>query len=261
MNGIIKSQLYKLKRDKLIVLSFFAILLVAIFTQFMLADMAGGASGVGTSGGEQAIFILTFLSLFSQLFICIFTAQFCGADFLDKTCNYEIMSGHTRAQVYFGRTIPCVIIGTVGALIIIGVPILLISVRTEWGELVNARDFLMRYLLMAFPIARIISEYILLSFIIRNPYIIIGISYSLIILIIGNIPAAQMYTPILGMSNLNMLVNVEIYDNYTLLGDCNFVYETALSSGDIVKTIAFSLIFIFGSLLLGFAFFRNDDIN
>lgn len=261
MKGIIKSQLYKLKSDKIIIFSFGAILLIAVCIQFMIYGMISYEASIGDSGGEQAIFLLMFLSIFSQLFICIFTSQFCGADFLDKTCNYEIMSGHTRAQVYFGRTLPCVIIGTLGAMIIIGIPIALIAVREEWGKLINVGDFLMRYLLMALPIARIISEYIFLSFIIRNPYIIMGISYGLTILVGVNIPPAQMYSPILGMSNLNMLTGIDTYTNYTLMGDCNYIYETALSSGDILKTITFSLIFIFGSLLLGFAIFKNDDLN
>lgn len=258
MKGIIKSQLFKLKRDKICIFTFFAILAVSVSMLSMMFDL--GPDELKT-GGEEVVWSMQMFMLLSQFFIYICTAQMCGADFVDKTCNYEIMSGHTRKQVFFGRVIPTVIMSTLGALIIIAVPLVFEVVYLGWGDKVNFGDMLLRFLLMAFPIARIVCEYIFLTFIIKNPYIVMGISYVLCIALGMNIPVGQLYSPILGMTNLNGLCFIDYWVSYGMGEDMYTIYETALPAGDIIGTIVVSLVFMAGSLFLSYMFFKNDDMH
>ena len=258
MKNIMKSQLFKLKRDKICIFTFFAILTLSIAMIFMMLDMSADKT---FTGGEEAAITMNMFMLLSQFFMYIFTAQMCGADFTDKTMNYEIMSGHTRAQVFFGRVIPCILIGTLGSLILIAAPVAVEVAMLGWGDKIKFSDILIRFMFMIFPIERIISEYVFLSYIIKNPYIVMGISYVLCIVLGINIPEGQLYSPILGMSNLNMLSYVDSWVSYGLGDDMYYIYETALTSGQIISTVVISLVFISGSLFLGYSFFKNDDMH
>ena len=261
MKNIMNAQLYKLRKDKISIFTFFAVLVLSIALIFVFFNTIISTGGAYT-GGEEVVISLTMFTLFAQFFLYVFTANFCGADFTDKTCNYEIMAGHTRAQVFFGRAIPCVIIGTLCTMILMAAPLVAEVALLGWGDKVKFSDILLRFLLLAFPIARISCEYIFLTYLIKNPYIVMGISYLLCILLGYNIPEGQANSPILGMSNINMLGNIDFWTSYGLNEENMYmVYDTALSTGDIVSTIVTSLIFMAGSLFLGYSFFKNDDMH
>lgn len=260
MKGIILSQLFKIKRDKISIFTFFAILAV----EALMLLMVFGTEPTTTplmSGGEFAAMALSMFALLAQFFTYVFTAQTCGVDFTDKTCNYEIMAGHTRSQVFFGRAIPCIIISTLATLTLIGAPVAIYSAMQGWGNSLSFTDMLVRFLMLAFPIIRICCEYILLTYILKNPYIVMGISYVMAILLGSNIPPTQATSPVLGMTNMNLLTTVDSWAFYGLEGNINHTYETALNSGDIITTITVSLIVSAASLFLGYIFFKKDDIH
>lgn len=260
MKNIIKSQLIQLRKDKLCRLSFVGLLGVTILIVLMMADAALGDMEI--TGGEQAIALLTMAQLLAQFFMFLFTAQACGADFTDKTLNYDIMSGHTRREVYFGRVIPTVIIGTLGTMLLIAAPIVAeVIVVGGWGDKVSLADMLLRFLLMAFPIARIICEFIFLIFIIKNPYIVMGISYLLCMILGMNIPVTRERCFVLGMSNLNAITVIDRWDSFALSGDLYYIYETGLSADFVLPTVIVSVVVGAAALLLGYTFFKNDDMH
>lgn len=261
MKNIIKAQLIQLRKDKLCRFIFFGILTVMLLIVWMIFDSIS-ANGVNYTGGEEAVYGLTMFQLLAQFFLYLFTAQACGADFMDKTCNYEIMSGHTRREVFFGRVIPTVIIGTLGTMFLIAAPIAAeVILLGGWGDKVSFADMLLRFLLMAFPIARMGCEFIFLTFIIKNPYIVMGISYLMCILLGMNIDMTMDHCFVLGISNMSVLTVINHWSSFGLGGDMYYIYETALSAEIVVPTILVSVIIGGVALLLGYTFFKNDDMH
>lgn len=255
-----KAQLIQLRKDKICRFIFIGVLAVTLIIVLMMADMASG--DIRFTGGEQAIMLLTMTQLLAQFFMYLFTAQACGTDFMDKTCNYEIMSGHTRRDVFFGRVIPTLIIGTLGTMFLIAAPVVAeVIILGGWGDKVSLTDMLLRFLLMAFPVARVICEFIFLTFIIKNPYIVMGISYMLCIILGMNIPVTRDHCFVLGMSNMNAITVIDRWNSFGLGGDLYYVYETGLSADFVLPTIIVSVIIGAAALLLGYTFFKNDDMH
>lgn len=257
MKNIIKAQLYQLKKERLLTIVFWGLFAVLLMDAFF-----GSGEGVTLSGSETAAKVLQFHSIISSLFVFMVTGICCCSDFLDKTANYEIMSGHTRKEVYLGRVIPCIIIGTTGWLILICSPYILCTAVAGWGTKLAFGDFLLRVVLMILPIIRIICEFIMLSFIIRNPYIIMGIGYGVFVL--GGLSEAfsQTGSYFLGITNLTLLSGFDTWLTFGMNnGAENYIYESALPVNDIVCTIIFSVIFSAASLFLGYHFFKTDDVN
>ena len=266
MKNIMKAQLLPLKKDRICRFIFIGILVVMCMLVYMLADMALSNSGRNSNylptGGEQAIIMMTMTTVLSQFFMYLFTAQACGVDFTDKTMNYEIMAGHTRREVYFGRVIPTIIIGTVGTMLLMVLPIVAdVIIMGGWGDKVNFTDILLRHLLMIFPIARVICEFIFLTFIIKNPYIVMGISYVACILLGMNVPTTTDHCFVLGMTNINAIAVINEWQSFGLGGDLHYIYETGLSADFVIPTIIVSVIIGAIALLLGYTFFKNDDMH
>jgi len=260
MKNIMKSQLIQLRKDKISRLIFIGILAVTLITVLMMVDAALGDMNI--TGGEHAIGLLTMTQLLAQFFMYLFTAQACGADFTDKTMNYEIMSGHTRREVYFGRVIPAIVIGTLGTMFLIAAPIVAeVIIVGGWGDKVSLADMLQRLLLMAFPIARMICEFVFLTFIIKNPYIVMGISYLLCVILGMNIHGSWDHCFVLGMSNLSAITVIDRWNSFGLGGDLYYIYETGLSPDFVLPTIIVSVVVGAAALLLGYTFFKNDDMH
>ena len=257
-----KAQLIKFRKDKISMLAFFGILAVMFSFVFMIMEFAASDTSFVYSGGEETVFMLTAYQLMAQFFLYIFTAQACGADFVDKTCNYEIMSGHTRREVYFGRVIPTVILSTLGTMFLIAAPIAAeVIMLGGWGDKVSFTDMLCRFLLMAFPIARITCEFIFLTFIIKNPYVVMGISYVVCIALGMSVPVNEKTMFVLGMTNINALTVIDSWQSFGLCGDMHYIYETALSADIVIPTILTSVIISGIALFLGYVFFKNDDMH
>lgn len=255
-----KAQLIQLRKDKICRFIFIGILAVMLIIVLIMADMAFG--DIRFTGGEQAVILLTMTQLLAQFFMYLFTAQACGADFMDKTCNYEIMAGHTRREVFFGRVIPTLIIGTVGTMILIAAPIIVeVIMLGGWGDKVSFTDMLLRFLLMAFPIARVICEFVFLTFIIKNPYIVMGISYMLCIILGMYVPVTRDHCFVLGMSNMNAITVIDRWSSFALGGDLFYIYETGLTADFVLPTIIVSVAIGAAALFLGYTFFRNDDMH
>ena len=260
MKNIMKAQLLQLKKDRICRFILIGILVVMFMLVYMIVDMASG--DIEITGGEHAVMLATMMPLLAQFFMYLFTAQACGADFTDKTMNYEIMSGHTRRQVYFGRVIPTLVIGTLVTLLLIAVPIAAdVIMMGGWGDKVNFTDMLLRYLLMAFPVARTICEFIFLTFIIKNPYIVMGISYVACIVLCMNVPTTTDHCFVLGMTNINEITVINEWQSFGLGGDLHYIYETGLSADFVIPTIIVSVIIGGIALLLGYTFFKNDDMH
>lgn len=262
MKNLIKAQLYQLKKDRLVQLVFagmFIILMLAMYMNQLLSETSSSGLDTVTGGGYFAN-SLSGVIMVGLMFVIIAVPRICGWDFTDKTTNYELMAGHIRREVFFSRIIVSLLAGVIGWLILFCAPLAVTGIMSGWGEKLPLTEAVLRGALMLFPIIRLVCEFSCLTFIIKNPYLTMGIGYVLLMLQVSTVfPIKNSF--LLGISNLTMLGNVEIWTTYGLDGELNYIFEAYLGAGDIAGTILASLGAGLLSLFLGYIFFKNDDIN
>lgn len=259
MKNIIKSQLYQLKKSRLV----YGILLICLFLQFFssLAMVLNGepgeelsASGLLVYQGEAVYYIPLF-------FMSILTGLIAAADFTDKTINYEIMTGHKRSEVYLGRAVMSLLVSVVGGILLAAVPPVLMGIRYGWGTKLLLSRVLFRYGMLLFPYITIVCEFIFLSFVIKNPYVIMSLGY--VYLLIGEyLVNAGKSSYLLGLSNISHLGNYHPAVTGDLLNNNELItiYNVGMSAGETVKIILASLLVGSFLLLLGYVFYKNDDL-
>ena len=158
MKNKIKSEFMRIKKDKLCRIIFFFFL------------VAGSVLSLETQtqvyGGENVLWSISMVLLAVQFFLYIYVSYICGTDFRDKTCNYQIMAGHTRAEVYFGKAIMFISAAAILSAVLSAVYIFTIILSSGgWGDTVKISDMLIRMVLFFFCIIRIICVLIFMTFI------------------------------------------------------------------------------------------------
>lgn len=259
MRNIMKAQLYQLRRNKLIYIVFVVLVIMQCTT---LMGEIGFSTDIIPAGDYMAENGFAVMSI-ALLFATVLTGDICGADFVDKTTNYELMSGHLRKEVYFGRAILSIVIGTVGVILLNLLPLVIAYLLGGWGENLDFGGVMLRYLLALFPIMRLLCEFVFLSYVIKNAYIVmaIGVAVSLVgsvwveIFCKGN-------AFLLGFGNLYKLFEFTSWKTFTLVGEKEIlIYDATLSTGEIMGTVFLSLLAGGLFLVLGYVFFAKDDLN
>lgn len=260
MKDIWRAQCYQLKKDRLVILTFFLMLFVQITAMF--GSIAGETEPITGSlysieGAEGCI-------TYTLFFVFVIAARICGQDFMDKTGNYEIMSGHTRREIYIGRVIAVLFFGTVGAAILVALPEMIAIGILGWGNEVSMSCFVMRSALLLLPIFRILCEVCFLTFIIRNTYVVILI--GMVYICYEEMMASMMRHFIsfwTGMSNLYMLIDYDYFYTYTLKPreTEHLIFDSALPANTVVGTILVSIVAAAIFVYLGYIFFKHDDLN
>lgn len=258
MWNIMKAQRYQVRRDKIVYgMILFALALSGIFLLQMIMEMPEGLSGSAVIAEMGSLFLMG-----SLLFLLVIAADIMGNDFADKTINYEVLSGHSRKEVYFGRVIPAVVYGVLGTMILSAFWPFLISVTQGWGSLMEAKGVWIRYGLLVFVLFRLICEVAFLTMITKNTHItyLVGfcLSYAEII-IIALLDSENWY--LMGMGSCMKLLSFEEWSTTFLNEQEQIFYNSALNPEMIIETIAASLIFGILSLVLGYVYFKHDDLN
>lgn len=260
MKDIIKAQLYQLKKERII----YVIFVVTLFLQctMMIGELdlmnaSDASAGFYAAGAGSNMIIM------SLMFAMMLTGIICSTDFMDKTANYELMCGHLRRNMYFGRVVPGLIIGTAGTMIISAAPIILCSILYGWGNTVSPGDLITRWVLSIFPIFRVICEFVFISYIVKNAYIVMVVSF-----IVSMVGASYLQLiengslHFLGLGSLYCLFDCKPWTTYTLVGEKSItVYDTTIYARDVMEVTAFSMIFGILFLWLGYWFFAHDDLN
>ncbi len=259
MKNIVKAQFFQIVRDKVIKYMVGVTLLMQIM-MVMLPIWLENQEPV--TGGE---FFATEGSayLFPLFYVILATAQICGADFLDKTHNYELSGGHRRYEVYLGRVIAAALVGGVGALFFTILPVGIYTAIYGWGDKVAFGPILLRLLLMLLPYLRMVCEFAFLTFLVKNPYVVMGLGYVIFILTAALMSGTtvEVNSAFLGVSNLSLLSMVSKWATYGLGNDINYIFDATLEAGVVWGTVAASVVFGAAALYLGYVFFKNDDVN
>ncbi|MGN0667258.1 MAG: hypothetical protein ACI4KF_12125 [Huintestinicola sp.] len=214
------------------------------------------------TAGEFAATYINMISVFAEMFAVINAVWICTMDFGDKTASYELMTGHTRLQVFSARIVMSLITGISGYLLLIIIPVIIAAILWGWGSCIYLSDMIFRWFMLIFPIARIIMEFSFLGFIIRKPAPAIILSFVIneFLTIVPINTGMNSTSCILGTSNLSKLVSIDSWATYGL-EKLYFTFDPMLPTSYIASTIAASVIASAVFFCLGYTFFRYDDID
>lgn len=258
MKNIVKSQFYQIIREKML----WYMLVVALLMQTLMFVLPVWLDNEeATSAGEFFAGNGYGLIVFPVFFLVVAVGLICGVDFLDKTNHYEVLSGHRRYEVYLGRVIPALLVGGLGGLLLTVLPVVLYTILYGWGTKLALGPVVIRFIMLLFPFLRLVCEFVFITFLVKNPYVMMGVGYAVFmaVMFLGEILNA--FNAFLGITNMLQLLLVEEWGTFGLGGDLNYIYEAPLSAGVIVQTVLASVVFGVGSLYLGYVYFKNNDLN
>ena len=262
MWNLMKAQNYQARRDNFVI---YVILLGAI----MLVGMTLLESPVAMDELNGGLFLVTGGELWSMplsIIVILLVPRLTGWDMVDKTINYEVMTGHSRSKVYFSRALVSLswIMGIVVVLLAGGIGTF--TLLNGWGNNVDAVGALQRVLLVLFPVFRLSCEMFLLTVLLKNCYLamvigwgLTGATMMLCLIYMEAIGEVKMVS--LALLNIMQLL---IFDNYKLQfigGEDIPVFETALESGFALETMVVSLVVGVICLLVGYIIFRKRDMD
>lgn len=258
MKNIMKAQLFQILREKIL---WYTLVLCFLMQAVMFLLPVWLKTEKVTSAGEFFATNAGGMLFFPLIFMIIITGQICGGDFLDKTHHYELLSGHKRGEVYLGRVIPAMLIAGIGGALLTYVPVVLYGLLYGWGNKIAWGAVVFRMGMLLFPILRMVCEYAFLTFLVKNPYIMMGLGYGALMAALYLGELMKSYNAFLGIINMIWLLEVEKWITFGLGGDLNYIYEAALNGREIFQTILASLVFGGAALYLGYVYFKNNDLN
>lgn len=256
-----KAQNYQIKRDNLIIYGFLVCLVLPIFG--MLLD---GSGFDGMDGGLFTVSMFGFFPFLFPLLSLIIITRICGWDMNDKTINYELLSGHSRVQVYFGRVFCGILWTMLGGIFVTLLPILFVTVFKGWGNSLDFGDAAARYVVMLCPNFRWACELILLTFLVRNSHVAAVLGFvlfetggilSLVLQEMTDIAMDVQFTT----SNLLELSDVSNFRDMLIGENVVSVYEAVLEPKLMTDSVVISLAVGIICLLFGYAVFRRRDMS
>lgn len=261
MRNIIRAMNYQIRTDNF---TLYAVL-VGIGA-FVLGLMDAPRGLIQITGGEYAASsAMGTMVMILPLCVMVLCTRICGWDQADKTINYEIMTGHSRNQVYFGRVIPSLIISVLLFYIILLLPLVFFTVKNGWGVNISFGGMALRLALMIFPLFRYCCFMILLTFLLRNCYTALIAGYflteipSMFSILMDELLNVSV-TWQLSVTNITSLVSFNSRMGFADGKDIT-VYDAGLSAEFVVLTIAVSLAVGFAALFLGNLYFRKHDLK
>ncbi len=256
MKNIMKAQLFQLKKERLSFIVLFAVFAMLMYEAWFTDYAMKGE----ISGGVFFVDSIAMIVQILQLPVLMLVGQMCVGDFNDKTANYELLNGHKRWEVYLGRAVPCIIVNMMITLLVITAPVIFMTILAGWGGEVMLPHFFMRLGLIMLVQLRIICMFVFFSFLVKNHYIVMGLGYGYFALQLSGL-FSEVSSPVLSITNHNMLFGMGGWYTYGIEDAVNLTYDLTLTAPEIAGTVTASLGVAAATLVLGYVFFRNDDMN
>ena len=264
MKDIIRGQLRQAFRNKLMYIAFFSLLATLILVALNVT--AEGDASASYLIGEQG----SVLFGFTVFFLCFAVGWLCAADLEDQTVNYEMTSGRTRKDAFFGRVVPSVCLGVIGSLILVLVPALVMIKICGWGNALPLSDVLLRFGLLVFPLLRLGAFTAAVMFIVKKRLFIVMI--AMFAAMFTAMPVEQIPLPalheflrnplILGALNFHQLTSFKSWYVYGLSElKMHYIFYPEPEPSFFAGTILVSLVMTAVYLLIGYHFFRTDDLH
>lgn len=262
MKGIIKSQIYLMKR--LSMLRTMGIGLVAF-------NMVLGYLEILNNPGQtisKAIAVFDEVDMMNSglvvMMVALVASLVAGHDFEDKSINYELLSGHTRRQIFFGRALPAIAISTIfGALEYISGYLIMIPFAS-FGDTVELSAVLLRFMLILLVFVRVACIAIMLVFILSswgNGYVVSMFVFGMEI--IGMVFLGNGMPYLLSVSNIFRLRHFVGFQTYRIddLQKIYGVYDAMPKLEEVAGTVGVSALVAVLCLGIGYSFFHKEDMR
>lgn len=246
MNNLIKKDLYQIRHNMIILLSFLAIILMGIVgAESYILDLRSSKYAIGIF--DAMVFDSTIIVILATLI----TSSLLGIEFKNRTINNDIHSGNSRQDIFFSKIISYLIIYN---LLIIVFPLAgCIRMIPKLGFAIN----------MAGGIAHII-KIILYSILLNSAMFSVCIFISFLCRDIGKTLSLSA-TYILAFSLLmaygkpeGLFDKVKILNFIPLIEIRYVLYENLSANNHIMIIISALIIFIFFTMLASHAFKKVD---
>lgn len=256
MFNIVKSQNYQIRHDMFSVITVIVILGISVYM----------ALCESVTGAEKFLALGENIPMLWLLICLVMGARIAAWDYSDKTINYELLAGHSRKDLYWGRFVValwwCVLLclGTVG------IPLIICSVRNGWGNNVDFVNCMLRLLVSVLPLLRILAEFFLLAILLKNCYVTYAVGY---VLIGGTMMGVLLLSEVLNV-DCSFLLGFTTLAELFQLGNSHLewidgvdisVYDSILSSSQIMEIILSSIVVILLSLFAGYGVFKKRDME
>lgn len=262
MKNIMKSILYEVLHSKL---------LIRIYLLFILVQALVGILNINT--GSQVPTVSNMVAdggliayEFPLFVLALIVGTIVGEDYRDKVANYEVMSGHSRKSIFLARSLMATFLAAFACSVLTFIPMLAGSVFADWGNTLVMRDVVIRYLLMFFPFLRLAAFLTVLTFIIKNNYVVMAVGFGMIF--VNSFISEMMKNSkgfFISLFNLKLLTSYDGWNIYNVdpqAGVVNYSsYISSVSTKLVIGTIAVSLLMTAFYLFMGYALFRRDDLN
>ena len=263
MWNLIKAQNYQLKRDNGII---YIYLLGALYIGGFSAEMFTGHKLAELTGSQMAVSNGMVCAIASGILVALLTSRIAGWDFNDKTLNYELLAGHSRAKVFWSRVIVSLVWCLVTVLVLFFVPMLVFGCLNGWGIKAELGGTLLRYGLALFPLFRFVCECILLTVIMRNCYMTMIIAFVLyefswLFADMQALLTEIKLTTHFASTNVTRLLEFGKQKFAYINGEDVTVYETAMESSLIWGTISVSLLVGGACLFIAYHYFKKCDLG
>lgn len=259
MREIIKSQVFQLKRDKLIWIIFGSIAAVMLYLMvmkwfFIPKDCSGSMFAIEFEHDYYCV-----------LFVMLSAVYFMGRDYVDRTIHLDVMYGYDRKLVFWGRVLPTLIWTMITSIILSMLVPVVSTILWGWGDKITITEFLYRLSIYGFVIFRVISVMILLVVVtgsLTKSYILgvlLGyVSYNMIKNIFYRYPAKN-YIPMFGVKS--EIFTFESFHVHHINGEDEQFYEYILSENEAFKIAAISVLIGIICLSIAAHYFKIQDIN
>ena len=263
MYNLIKSQNYTLRHDLLIVIT-----IISLFTiPYMAVYLNGVLEGETLGGLTASKYMVTVGAAIPEIFllgVMIFVAKAVGGDGSDKTINYELSSGHSRARVYWSRILTGYIWGVGITCLAIFIPYVVLTMINGWGDNISLNELMVRFAIMIFPMIRLAGAFMLATSLVGSAGGGMAICYGIecievMLDAVFEEMASFDRTYIFGISNLAKILTYNNSWEFVENGKTVTWFDYTTSNDLIIKTIVVSLFLAGIYVTLGYMVFKKRD--
>ena len=262
MKNIMKSIWYEILHSKFVIriyLAFIVVMGLMAVLNLNIANNNTGASGMIADTPQ-----LTYE--FPIFILALIVGMICGEDYKDKVANYEILSGHSRLSIFLARCLMGIIVGAFFSTLLCIVPLVAGTIVGGWGNALVLGDVIIRELMLFFPMLRLAAFFALLTFLIKNPYIMMAIGFVTCMAqsLLGEV-LHHTKTIYISLFNMALLTNFEGWSIYNVEPAGGIVtynsYISTVTPELVIGTIVASMVMTAFYLFMGYALFRRDEIS
>ena len=246
--------------------AFYRLTALFIVAMAVFGVVLGMTSDETPGAGRLIVDSPSILWLFQSMVIAIIVGAVCAGDFKDKDIYYEIMSGHSRINIFFSKAIPATVFTALLATFISTVPVISNCIFFGWGDVIEVKGAVIRIALCFFPFLRLAAFFTLIAFLSKSRMLVTVLGYIAMCMgVLLQAITGSHSSFLLSYFNLQDLMDYGTWSIYNLDPTGGIVMHTAYDSGIsgsmISGTIIISVLVSAVYLIAGYGFFRKNDLD